>query len=112
MSFACRHARIVEGWNRRLEHHREAGHRVVVWGGGSKGTMFLNFLQVGTGGGIDYVVDINPRKRGRFVPGTGQEIVDPARSVERRVGNESVSTCRSRWSPYHYNTNTNITEQP
>src|SRR3546814_15837744 len=26
---------------------------------------------------------------------------DPARSEERREGNECVSTCRSRWSPYH-----------
>src|SRR3546814_19360109 len=24
------------------------------------------------------------------------------RSEERRVGQECVSTCRSRWSPYHY----------
>src|SRR3546814_5341194 len=26
---------------------------------------------------------------------------DLARSEERRVGKECVSTCRSRWSPYH-----------
>src|SRR3546814_13954463 len=25
----------------------------------------------------------------------------PIRSEERRVGKECVSTCRSRWSPYH-----------
>src|SRR3546814_11552207 len=25
----------------------------------------------------------------------------PDRSEERRVGNECVRTCRSRWSPYH-----------
>src|SRR3546814_18024998 len=25
----------------------------------------------------------------------------PARSEARRVGKECVSTCRSRWSPYH-----------
>src|SRR3546814_10111225 len=25
----------------------------------------------------------------------------PTRSEERRVGKECVSTCRSRWSPYH-----------
>src|SRR3546814_18580595 len=25
----------------------------------------------------------------------------PIRSEERRVGKEGVSTCRSRWSPYH-----------
>ena len=26
---------------------------------------------------------------------------DTVRSEERRVGKECVSTCRSRWSPYH-----------
>src|SRR3546814_15450638 len=26
---------------------------------------------------------------------------ESGRSEERRVGKESVSTCRSRWSPYH-----------
>src|SRR3546814_18318585 len=35
------------------------------------------------------------------------------RSEERRVGNECVSTCRSRWSPYHskkkHQRTTNIT---
>src|SRR3546814_13418923 len=30
-----------------------------------------------------------------------------SRSEERRVGKECVSTCRSRWSPYHYKKNTN-----
>src|SRR3546814_14538408 len=27
--------------------------------------------------------------------------LDVGRSEERRVGKECVSTCRSRWSPYH-----------
>src|SRR3546814_15863708 len=27
--------------------------------------------------------------------------VSPCRSEERRVGKECVSTCRSRWAPYH-----------
>src|SRR3546814_2301114 len=27
--------------------------------------------------------------------------LDVTRSEERRVGKECVSTCRSRWSPYH-----------
>src|SRR3546814_9184526 len=31
---------------------------------------------------------------------TTAEIMD-SRSEERRVGKECVSTCRSRWSPYH-----------
>src|SRR3546814_3440161 len=28
-------------------------------------------------------------------------VVPSVRSEERRVGKECVSTCRSRWSPYH-----------
>src|SRR3546814_19659998 len=31
------------------------------------------------------------------------DITSILRSEERRVGKECVSTCRSRWSPYHYN---------
>src|SRR3546814_7519596 len=29
------------------------------------------------------------------------DLAELARSEERRVGKECVSTCRSRWSPYH-----------
>src|SRR3546814_13191731 len=29
------------------------------------------------------------------------KLMEKARSEERRVGKECVSTCRSRWSPYH-----------
>src|SRR3546814_13932288 len=37
---------------------------------------------------------VSPKvKPARFIP--------VARSEERRVGKECVSTCRSRWSPYH-----------
>src|SRR3546814_1743866 len=32
---------------------------------------------------------------------TGREVRAELRSEERRVGKECVSTCRSRWSPYH-----------
>src|SRR3546814_15336332 len=30
-----------------------------------------------------------------------EQLIYFARSEERRVGKECVSTCRSRWSPYH-----------
>src|SRR3546814_14219676 len=37
-----------------------------------------------------------------FLPHLGAEIfILRFRSEERRVGKECVSTCRSRWSPYH-----------
>src|SRR3546814_13905050 len=34
-------------------------------------------------------------------PLQGRFCGDVGRSEERRVGKECVSTCRSRWSPYH-----------
>src|SRR3546814_5837267 len=36
----------------------------------------------------------------RIKPATAQS-TEADRSEERRVGKECVSTCRSRWSPYH-----------
>src|SRR3546814_1104000 len=33
--------------------------------------------------------------------GAAMRFMTSARSEERRVGKECVSTCRSRWSPYH-----------
>jgi hypothetical protein len=77
-------AEFERGYERRMTEAREEieevrrlGRRAVVWGAGAKGVMFLNELRVRPES-IEYVVDINPRKQGRFVPGTGQEIVGPA----------------------------------
>ncbi|MEQ9619019.1 MAG: class I SAM-dependent methyltransferase [Deltaproteobacteria bacterium] len=49
--------------------------KVVLWGAGSKGVTFLNILNIKDQ--IRYVVDINPRKQGKYIAGTGQEIVNP-----------------------------------
>src|SRR3546814_18381207 len=49
--------------------------------------------------------------KGRGVPmidGSMQSYGLTLRSEERRVGKECVSTCRSRWSQYHYKKNTKI----
>src|SRR3546814_1284491 len=40
-------------------------------------------------------------ERLRLVRGAVERLRRERRSEERRVGKECVSTCRSRWSPYH-----------
>src|SRR3546814_2764498 len=47
--------------------------------------------------------DFFVKSRGELVKrlGSADGVVEGLRSEERRVGNECVSTCRSRWSPYH-----------
>src|SRR3546814_14003648 len=52
-------------------------------------------LSIGTGGtGPATIVYLAIR-------GQAQNSPNSFRSEERRVGKECVSTCRSRWSPYH-----------
>lgn len=72
-SFADQYEKKWETWRRRLDEMHRDGKRVVVWGAGSKGVTFLNVLR--TKDLIQYVVDINPRKHGKYIAGTGQRIV-------------------------------------
>jgi SAM-dependent methyltransferase len=68
-------AAVLDGVKRRKE-------RVVVWGAGSKGVTFCNLFK--ESGVLEYAVDVNPHKQGRFMPRTGQEIVAPAFLSEYR----------------------------
>jgi hypothetical protein len=54
---------------------------VALWGAGAKGATFLNVVSGGES--IATVVDVNPRKQGKYVPGTGQLITAPAALVGR-----------------------------
>ncbi len=65
----------VDTWKDRLETYKREGKRVSVWGAGSKGVTFLNALKVG--GEIGNIVDLNVHKQGKFVPGTGHQVVSP-----------------------------------
>ncbi|MBE9570683.1 MAG: methyltransferase domain-containing protein [Proteobacteria bacterium] len=74
--FSERYYVKVKEWERNLETMKRQRQSAVVWGGGSKGVTFLNTLK--RQDYIQYVVDINERKHGMYVAGTGQKIVPPA----------------------------------
>ena len=65
----------IENWRQRLQQYHLNEKRVVVWGAGSKCVAFLT--TIGLMEEIDYVVDINPFKQGRFLPGTGHQVHAP-----------------------------------
>ncbi len=67
-------------WKTLIERTIEEDRKIVIWGGGSKGVAFLTTLNIGDA--IEYVVDINPFKQGKFMPGTGQKVVSPEFLVE------------------------------
>ena len=51
------------------------GKKVVLWIAFSKAVAFLTTL--GLGNAVEFVVDINPLRQNKFMPGTGHEIVPP-----------------------------------
>jgi hypothetical protein len=81
-SFVSRFQAKLADWQGRLQAARAAGREVVVWGSGSKGVTFLNLLP--DRDLVRAIVDINPRKHGKFVAGSGQEIIPPERLRDLR----------------------------
>lgn len=73
--FTQNYAEKFTCWEQRLSEMKDANSRAVLWGVGSKGVTFLNAFRDYSP--IEFVVDINPRKQGRFVPGTGQRVIAP-----------------------------------
>lgn len=65
----------IEAWKKNVNTIERSGHRAVLWGAGSKGVTFLNMI--GGRNQIEYVIDINTRKQGKYIPGTGQKILSP-----------------------------------
>ena len=65
----------IRAWDQRLADAAAAKKKVVIWGASSKGVAFLTSLEAGDT--VEYAVDINPYKQGKFLPGAGQEIVGP-----------------------------------
>lgn len=73
--FSVRFESKMKVWEQKLLELDQSSQRVVAWGAGSKGVTFLNLLK--NQHVVEYVVDLNPRKQGKYIPGTGQEIVGP-----------------------------------
>ncbi len=83
--FAEAEAEWQQGWSERLA---ASTGKVAIWGAGAKGVTFANLVDP-RNERIDCVVDVNPRKQGQFLPGTGHAIVAPealgTRGVKRAI---------------------------
>ncbi len=56
--------------------------QIAVWGGASKGVIFA-LLSERLGRPIDIVIDINPAKQGKFLPGTGVRVQSPQEALAK-----------------------------
>ncbi|MFB9239227.1 methyltransferase domain-containing protein [Plantactinospora siamensis] len=73
--FADRHAAQRRRWRATLARLAAAGDRPALWGAGSRGVQFLNLVDPERR--LAAVVDVNPRKWGRYLPVTGHRVDPP-----------------------------------
>lgn len=67
---------LRKDWLARIESLCANG-KVALWGAGAKGATFANLIDPNCTL-IDCVVDLNPKKQGCYIPGTGHPIVAPS----------------------------------
>jgi SAM-dependent methyltransferase len=65
----------LDWWKNQLRKIKVDKKRAIVWGSGSKCVAFMTTL--GVEDEIEFVVDINPHRHGKFVPGVGKQIMAP-----------------------------------
>jgi hypothetical protein len=73
--FSAVATRCATDWGAQIRAVTRSGGRVVLWGSGSKAVAFLSAVRAGED--IQYLVDVNPHRWGKFVPGSGKQIVSP-----------------------------------
>jgi C-methyltransferase C-terminal domain len=69
------------------------GRRIAAYGAAAKGTTLLSYCGLGTDV-LDYVVDRNPFKHGRYMPGSKLEI----RPVEQLLADQPDDTLLLTWN--------------
>ena len=74
-SFSAAVSQHIRGWQQLLEAWQKRNKKVVLWGGGSKAVAFLATVQCFSA--VDGVVDINPHKQGKYLPGSGHQVIAP-----------------------------------
>lgn len=74
--FAARARPRVNRWRTELEAARGV-RKVVLWGAGGATSSFLSAVGEQAGRAVERVVDVDPRKRGARMAGSGQEVVAP-----------------------------------
>ena len=66
----------VDHYRQKLSTQRSAQRRSAIWGGASKGVIFALFMQR-AGAAIEFVIDINPAKQGKYLAATGLQVRAP-----------------------------------
>ena len=81
--FAESEQELKKNWEIKIRELASKG-KAAVWGGGAKGVTFVNLVDPECKW-IDSVIDLNPQKQGRYIPGTGHPIINYKEIVNREI---------------------------
>jgi hypothetical protein len=73
--FSEKFGQKLDYWKNELNLIKNDKKRAIVWGSGSKCVAFMATL--GIQDEISYIVDINPNRHGKYIPGIGKQILSP-----------------------------------
>jgi SAM-dependent methyltransferase len=93
LRFADRARRLREELRALVQGLKTRGRRLAAYGAAAKGTTLLSYCGLGTDV-LDYVVDRNPFKHGRYMPGSKLEI----RPVEQLLADQPDDTLLLTWN--------------
>jgi SAM-dependent methyltransferase len=83
--FGRRVGAVKESLRRLLLTLKHDGARVAAYGAAAKGAILLNYVGIGRDL-LDFVVDLNPYKQGRYMPGVHLPVYSPAKLLETMPG--------------------------
>ena len=82
-NFAKSEHELIKKWEIKIQKLATKG-KVALWGAGAKGVTFANLIDPRRQW-IDCIIDLNPNKQGKYIPGTGHPIVSYQAMAERGI---------------------------
>lgn len=76
--------------------NRTEQNRTAIWGGASKGVIFA-LLKARAGQSVEVVIDINPAKQGKYLPGTGLQVRSPAQGLTDLQSGSTIYVMNSNY---------------
>lgn len=74
-SFVTDFSELMENNTRKIEEINAQNKKTLAWGAGARAVTFFNLFDLKKE--VPCIVDINTNRQGKFLPGSGQEIVAP-----------------------------------
>lgn len=101
--FALAEQELQNIWKQKIKKLTAEG-KIAIWGAGAKGVTLANLIDPDQQL-ISYVIDLNPKKQGHYLPGTGHPIVSYQQAASKGVKNAILM------NPNYYEENLSLLRQ-